>query len=113
MYQKKFGHPLRYILFFLFGFVWFAFYYYNYVIKQDYHFNNYDIHSKITKTEPYYQKSIKFYYDKEYRITTTLTKGDTLFVGDSLVKEKGKNFFLIYRKSGKKYVLFKKYDMPD
>jgi hypothetical protein len=68
------------------------------------------INAKIIRVYNYENKSLEFYYDENYCITTTDTKGDTLIIGDSIVKEKDAVEFDIFRKNKRsKYEFFKKY----
>ncbi|TDX13997.1 hypothetical protein [Flavobacterium sp. S87F.05.LMB.W.Kidney.N] len=63
------------------------------------HFVKNKINSKIIRIYNYENKTLEFYYDEKYCITTTDTKGDTLIIGDSINKEKNTSKFKIFRKN--------------
>jgi hypothetical protein len=74
------------------------------------HFVKNKINAKIVRVYNYENKSLQFYYDENYCITTTVTKGDTLIIGDSIVKEMNAVVFDVFRKNKlNKYEFFKKY----
>lgn len=74
------------------------------------HFIDNKINSKIIRVHNYFNKSLQYYYDEDYCITTSHTSGDTLIIGDSIAKEKNSFRFRVYRKTKLgKYVYFKEY----
>jgi hypothetical protein len=76
------------------------------------HFTNNKINLKIIRIYNYYDKSLQFYYDENYCITTTDTRGDTLFIGDSIAKEKNTVKFKVFRKNKLgKYEYFNEYQI--
>lgn len=64
----------------------------------DYFINN-KINAKIIEVYNSENKSLEFYYNKNYCITTTDTKGDSLIIGDSIQKDKNSIKFNIFRKN--------------
>lgn len=75
------------------------------------YFTKNEINAKIIKVYNYENKSLEFYYTKNYCITTTDTKGDTLVIGDSIQKEKNTIKFSVFRKNKyNKYELFNAYE---
>ena len=93
------------ILFGIFG------YFYIHGKKNFNFFNKHDINSKIIRINNYENKSLQFYYNEDYYITTTETNNDTLSIGDSIVKKTNATFFEVYRKDFfGTYVFYKRYD---
>ncbi|MFC4476487.1 hypothetical protein [Flavobacterium chungangensis] len=69
------------------------------------------INAKIIRIYNYENKSLEFYYDKDYCVTSSLTNRDTLKIGDSISKESNTGVFKVYRKNPSgKYQFYKKYD---
>jgi hypothetical protein len=76
------------------------------------HFRNNTINLKIIRIYNYYDKSLQFYYDENFCITTTDTRGDTLVIGDSIAKEKNTSKFKVFRKNKLgKYEYFNEYEI--
>ena len=76
------------------------------------HFNENKINLKIIRVYNYYDKSLQFYYDENYCITTTDTKGDTLRIGDSISKIKNGTKFKVFRKNKYgKYTFYNDYEI--
>ena len=76
------------------------------------HFNVNKINLKIIRVYNYYDKSLQFYYDENYCITTTDTKGDTLRIGDSISKIKNSTKFKVFRKNKYgKYTFYNDYEI--
>ena len=93
------------ILFGIFG------YFYIYGKRNFNYFNKHDINSKIIRINNYENKSLQFYYNEDYCITTEETNNDTLSIGDSIVKKMDTAFFDVYRKDYfGTYVFYKRYD---
>ncbi|MCJ8498074.1 hypothetical protein MVI27_07355 [Chryseobacterium salipaludis] len=86
------------------------FYRFKYVFENNNHFYENKINSKIVKKKNFENKSLQFFYDKNYCITTTNTKGDILRIGDSISKEKNSSEFKVFRKHNGNYNLYKLYD---
>ncbi|GEM_PF-1172844 len=107
--KKKLKKYLKYIPIILTLILFTYFYIYKYVYINNQHFYRGNIHAKIIKIENYQNKSIQFYYDDKYCITTTDTKNDTLKIGDSISKKSQTAKFDVFRKLGGKYQLYKSY----
>lgn len=87
------------------------FYVYRIVFLNNNYFYQNNIQTKIIRVYNYENKSLQFYYTKDYCITTTDTKNDTLQVGDSISKEANTVKFSVYRKNRKdKYEFYKSYN---
>lgn len=84
---------------------------YKYIYKNNDHFFKNKIQTKIINVMNYENKSLQFYYDNEYCITTTNTRGDTLKVGDSISKEYNRKSFDIFRVKNGNYTFFKSYNI--
>ena len=81
------------------------FYCYKFVFANNNHFYENEINAKIIQVKKYENKSLQFFYSKNYCITTTDTKGDTLKIGDSISKEQKSSKFKIFRKQDGKFSL--------
>jgi len=86
------------------------FYCYKYVFANSNHFYKNEINSKIMEVKNYENKSLQFFYDKNYCITTTNTQGDALRIGDSISKKQNSSEFRVFRKQNGNYSLYKLYD---
>lgn len=87
------------------------FYIYKIVFENSNHFYKNDIQSKIIRIKNYENKSLQFYYDSTYCITTTNTRGDTLMIGDSISKNINTESFKVYRKNKEdKYKFYRSYN---
>nr|WP_315035453.1 hypothetical protein [uncultured Chryseobacterium sp.] len=95
----------------LLGLIIFVYFYvYRVVVRNSDYFYKNSIQAKIIRIKNYESKSLQFYYDHDYCITTTDTKGDLLSIGDSIYKEINTDEFKVFRKIGNKYILFKTYN---
>lgn len=85
-------------------------YLYRCVYLNNSYFIKNEIHSKIIKVTNFENKSLLFYYNDQYAISTGDTNRDTLKIGDSISKKSNSKKFNVYRKIGKNYVLFNTYE---
>ena len=100
---------LKYIPIILTLIIFTYFYIYKYVYLNNQHFYCGNINAKIIKIENYQNKSLQFYYDGKYCITTIDTKNDTLKIGDSISKKSQTAKFNVFRKVGENYQLYRSY----
>lgn len=95
----------------LLGLIAFTYFYvYRIVIRNNNYFYKNNLQAKIIKIYNYENKSLQFYYNDDYCITTTNTKNDTLRIGDSISKNANTEDFRIFRKDSLgRYNFYKSY----